>query len=460
MARKLNRLVVEISRTSVRALQTQGGVSASIMEPVHEELTAEQLRRILARLPAPRQRSVAGQAGLPGSPAEVISAIPREQVITRLFTFPATNRDELASMAGLAVKAHLPYSPEQVVSDLYVVNQQHGTSTVQVVACHRDWIDRHVMLLRQAGCEPTVITPSSWGLPAWLTRIGQAARPQPTLLVHLDEDRAELVVVWKERVVFSRSVSQGTMASDGPHALAQELERTLLSIGKELPDAQIGSFILAGCDVPAEWKGFLESRFGKPVALIGLQDRVGAVVLGLASADPARLVNLLPPAVREAQQSRRRMRELMRTSQLLCAALVLAAGVLTTAVARQRRIVARVAQELTRLESVTRRSGRHEHSVWKVEELLDSRRRTAKVLAEVLRLTPASVFFESLSCERPRGELTVRGSAPSTREVLAYLHELEQSGLWSRVELRYTSRRGATADGRTDFEILLKEGAG
>jgi len=82
------------------------------------------------------------------------------------------------------------------------------------------------------------------------------------------------------------------------------------------------------------------------------------------------------------------------------------------------------------------------------------------MLAELLQRTPEPIRFESVAFERSRMELTVRGSAPTTREVLNFVKQLEQSAGWNRVELRYSSRRSVAAGARTDFEIVLTRRTG
>ena len=293
------------------------------------------------------------------------------------------------------------------------------------------------------------------------------------MVIHVDADRTDLVLVRAGSLVFSRSLSQGVgewqTGPEGLGPLAQELERSLSGLHKEWPGIDANTVVLTGLGPLEEWKGFLEQRIGKPIiarsvsghlklpAISGSSSGSLAVVLGLAMAEERQLVNLMPPMARQAQSQRRRMRELAVTGLLLLAALAVGAGLLMVHVRRQKAFVQRVTRALRDLESTTRQTERQEQDVALIEAVVASRRWTAAMLEELVRLTPPEILFESLIFERARGELVVRGSAPTTRHVLDYKALLQQSPNWDRVDLRYSSRRTVSAEARTDFEMVLHQ---
>ena len=221
--------------------------------------------------------------------------------------------------------------------DFQVVDQQAGTSTVQLVACHRGLVARYLDWLREAGCAPTWIVPSSWGVAAWFQQHQAAARTrEPVLLVNFDADHTDLVVVRQARVVLSRSLSQGVSAWETQHeALIQEIERSLSSLRKELPGVEVNSLVLTGIEPLERWKDLLEQRLGKSVnqrpataghPLSNVSSSPGispAVVLGLAFGGSGSWINLLPGESRHARHAQRRTREFVLTASLVFAALLL-----------------------------------------------------------------------------------------------------------------------------------------
>jgi len=464
----MKRIVFEITRTSLRALAVEGPlahprVKQIVVESHSGQPSPETLRRLLARVQARR--------------SGVMNAFPRDQAITRLLKFPSSRLEELTQMVQLSGKAQLPYPPEQAVVDFQVLDQVGGTSMVHLVACQRDQLEQHVALLRQAGLEPQLMTPNSWGVLAWYQRLGRSPDVrEPVMVINVDSDHTDLVLIRQGQLVFSRSLSQGVRewqaGSDAEGPLAQELERSLSSLRNEWPGVDAQSFILTGLGPLEPWKEFFGQRLGKPVVIkqvagslqipesVMRQTEAGphaslVVVLGLALAEHLALVNLLPPETRQAQRQRRRMQQLVLTGSLLLSTLLVGAGLLSAHVNRQVLINELAVKTMNTLEAMTAETEAQERDIQVINRLLGLRRRLATMLAELFRVTAGQVILENLVFEGERHEFVVRGSASSTRDVLEYLRRLKDTGQWERVELRYSARRSTAAGARTDFEVVF-----
>ena len=55
--------------------------------------------------------------------------------------------------------------------------------------------------------------------------------------------------------------------------------------------------------------------------------------------------------------------------------------------------------------------------------------------------------------------VVLRGSASSTQEVLSYVHELEHLEHVESVQLRHSTSRAGPSGQRTDFELVIQQGA-
>lgn len=462
----MRRLAIEFTRSSVRMLLMEGSVSkpkilAVRVEPIRDEPNAQTLQRLLS--------------GVRPARAQVRCAVAREQVITRLLKLPTTKPEELAKMVALTGKVQVPYPPEQVVSDFQVLEQQAGATTVQFVACHQDLVERHLKLLQQLQVEPSDVVPSSWGILAWYQRFGKTAQMrEPVMVLNVDTDHTHLALIRHGGVVLSRSLEAGLRdwqaGSETITALAQEVERSLSGLHKEWSGLEVQTMLLTGVGALDEWKPILESRLGKPVVVARAQgasstpaaanqmEGSSVVLLGLATAEPSWLVNLLPQATRRGYTQHRRLREVTLMAVLLAMALGLGTSLLWTILHRQERLAARSGEALQQLQATSQQLERQERLIRVIDQVQAARRWTASMLAELFRLTPSEVLFENLQFERARGELLVRGSAPSTRHVLDYIQQLEHSPQWMRVELRYSAQRRGPSGARTDFELLLQGG--
>src|SRR3989338_5209288 len=135
------RLVLEWTRTMLHAAVAEGRAAAWRVRAVYAQplSTSAETAHVLSAL--------IKTAKLPTN--EGITVVSREQVITRTVKFPTLDSAELTQMVELYAKAQLPYPREQTVMDFSVLHQQGGFSTVVVVACQRDVIDRQLGALRE-----------------------------------------------------------------------------------------------------------------------------------------------------------------------------------------------------------------------------------------------------------------------------------------------------------------------
>ena len=427
----MERVIVDVSRTVVRILAIDGTPQQPRLrqvriEPLRGALDADTLRRALRGLHRIRTKTV-------------IVTIPRQEVMTRLVRRPAT--------------AQFPFPTDQLVTDVQIVGHEQGADLVQVVACPRPRLQTRLALLQELGWEPDIITPASWGLWSWYRRVAEnGQRHGLTAVLHLDVDRADLIVLDDDHLLFSRGFS----------ASVEEVERTLTAAATIWPQRAVSRLVVTGMGDLEEWKRVLERRLAVPVLLQPPSDQAQAsliVAWGAAMAERQWLVNLAPKDVQQARHRHRSLRRGVLTGSLLCAALALGDGLLAGLVRRHAHAVAEASEALRQWDTIAGDLLQQEHSVAVLEAFLVSHRRTRTAVAELFRLTPADVVFEELAFDRARQELVVRGSTVTTARVMDYLRLLEQSRAWSHAALRYAISRRAAAEVRTDFEILLTLGA-
>ena len=460
-----NRIVVEWTRGSVRLAVAEGAGSRW------------KLRRVHAR-PVPPGGDVAAtiQAlmALAGSPAadEVIGVLPREQIITRLVRFPSTDPAELSEMAELYAKGQLPYTKGQAVVDTRTLQQEQGFSTVGLVACQRDVVERHLSVLREAGLPSALVTVTSWGVMGWSRTITPQPE-QPVLIVNIDDTRTDFTLVSGQRLLASRSVAQGAQEwqhlAETAELLATEVERTRTTLRKELPGIDVKSLLLTGLGALAQWQETVAQRVSVPVTVIEASKAIdqaveGAAIspvaiAGVAVSEQHDLVNLSPSEARAQVHHRRELRKLKTATSLVMAAVILAAASLGAGLWRAQRMNAQLEQLVKTLEPKAKRVREQGRSIDVVRALFEDRRRFAATLSGIFQSTPEPVSLEALTVEQSRREITVRGLATSTQTVLDYIQSLEQLEGIEAVELKYSTSRTTPSGERTHFELLLKTGS-
>ena len=446
------RIVVEWTRTTLRVALAEGRGATFRLRAIHTrpireaEEIGETLRALLKTV-----RS----AG-----AQVVGVVSREQVITRVVKFPTTDGRELAQMAELYAKAQLPYPREHVVTGFHVLSQAEGSSTVAIVACQRDVIERQLGLLRGAGLEPELLAVSSWGVLGWYRQVLRTTpMNEPSLVVNVDDSRTDFVLIGDGRILSSRSVGQGLRdwksVEETTDLLALEVERSRAALRKELPGTEVRSLVLTGLEEPGAWKDPVSQRVGLPWTAPMATPVSSVVVGGLACGDLQGVLNLAPPEVQEAGHHRSQVQELLTMGVLLVGVLALGSGLLLVQTFRQKQVAQQLDRAVVSIEPTARQVQETAHLAQLAGSMLEHRRQLATILSGVFRETPVEVTLEALTFERARKEVVLRGSAASTQAVLDYIKQLERLDGISRAQLRYSTRRATPIGDRTDFELFL-----
>lgn len=458
------RLVIEWTRATLRLAVAEGRAK-------HFRLRAVSTQPIAAAEEAVEVLRTLLKATKMASP-EVIGVIPREQVITRVVKFPSVDLKEIAQMVDLYAKAQMPYPKEQTVMDFYVISKQAGFSTVAVVACQRDAIDRTLKLLRGANLTVDLLTLSSWGLAGWYR---QLKHPQPlrepVLIVNVDDARTDFVFVANGRILSSRSIGQGAQdwqeGAETIELLAQEIERSRASIRKELPDADARGILLTGISAASSWAEALSERAALtvtwtdprqafPGCLMPPVPAISPVVAGgIAISDRHQLLNLSPTEMRAQVTQRRHVQEFSLIGMLLVGVFVLGAGVMGVRVAREHALALQLNQAIADIHPSAKQVQERIHSTQMVNAVFDDRKHLARTIADIFTATPQTVTLEGLSFEGTRREITLRGSATTDQEALSFVTQLQQLQGIKEVFLKYSTRRATPGGEKTDFELVL-----
>ncbi len=292
--------------------------------------------------------------------------------------------------------------------------------------------------------------------------------------MNIDDTRTDLVLVAKGKILSSRSIGQGVqdwelVSGDTAELLALEVERSRASIRKELPGDEVRSLILTGVGALAQWSQQLSTRLQLPTVAISAGDAFKGVALpsafsispvvigGLASSDLRGVLNLSPQEVRVQVRHRQQVKELILISVLLIGVLALGSSFLTLQMVRQRLVATRMDQVLATIEPTAKAIQEKTHAAKLVGGILKERKQLATILAGIFRETPPSIALEALTFEHVRQEISVRGGAPTTQEVLNYIKQLGQLQGIGSVDLKYSTQRSTPSGERIDFELALRQ---
>ncbi len=240
---------------------------------------------------------------------KAVMDVPRGKAVLKTLTLPTADASELPGMVRFQVESDLPFAIDEAVIDFTLESppesepSANGTQPVLVAVVKQDvvsWYEQvaaeakiklHAIGLRPYAdvcCLQACVTPEQW--------------QQTLALVHLHQTEAEINVVTRGVMTFSRSATVPRGNGTAIDALAVEVIRTIQSATAAQGSSKVDRVFIAG-DTGNETKvvDTLAQRLSLPCEVL---DPTAALKLKKSKADPRGLVTPLGLAIGHGVEGR------------------------------------------------------------------------------------------------------------------------------------------------------------
>ena len=276
--------------------------------------------------------------------SRVTVLIPRSWAILRYMVFPSYKEDEIRSMIDLQVGSSIPYAREEVEISFQILSKTpEGYAKVAVVIIPQEIAMRYWKIFADSKIPVHGITISSIGL--WLLYQQQADLSDKLgAIFDLDVDHSEVCLCYKTHWLTSREIPVGfeQMQRDGYVEVLKQWELTQNNTGGEKLTEPPGSVYLAGTANSAHALGIEMAKTQNELTIkeIVLTQTLGvarglqwpksitedgvsvASLAGVAFSSEPPPIDLIPRAVKQAQEQRAYKRQLVILSIWGIAALI------------------------------------------------------------------------------------------------------------------------------------------
>lgn len=129
--------------------------------------------------------------------ANVVSAIPSEEVMARYFQMPKIPKQEWQSAINFEAKRYIPFRLEDVASDFHVAQAKLSSTGMDVIfaAAKQKTVERFVSLFDKAGIKIFAIEPSPFSLLRALNEAGQINPKINMAVVNLEAKGANINIL-------------------------------------------------------------------------------------------------------------------------------------------------------------------------------------------------------------------------------------------------------------------------
>jgi len=405
------------------------------------------------------------------SECRVTVLIPRSRAILRYMVFPSHNEAEIRSMIDLQVGSRIPYSREEVEIDFQILSKTaDGYAKVAVVIISQEIAMRYWKFFADAKIPVHGITISSIGL--WLLYQQQPdLSDKPGAIFDLDVNHSEICLCYKAHWLTSREIPVGfvQMQQDGYVEILKQWELTQNNTSGEKLTGSVESVYLASTANRAyalaiEMAKLQSDLTIKEILLTqtltlarGVQwpklmtdDGVSiASLAGIAYSSQTPPIDLIPRAVRLAQEQRAYQRQLVILSIWVIVALVSLGFAFGMGFFRKNVQLAQLEDQLTDAKHDALKVEKQLQKVYDIEDMVKGRLIFSDLAREIRRLLPAETYLVSVTIS-DGNTLSLQGVSSNSVEINQFQKGMVDSQIFSNVNLDYVNKRVAQ-QGEVDY---------
>lgn len=464
--------ILEITKTHIKLVQTEGGQKGSIIT-----------RFIVEKIPSNRDEDIPKKLqGLIKKSNVKLSGInlviPRNLLTLRNVSFPSHDAIELKEMINLQSERFIPHSKEDVIIDYLIIDKDvSGYSKVLLAVAHKDVINRYLKITEGVFPKPSIVTLSSQGISslysAYQKNINNV-EDETSVLADIDTTATD-ICFYNKRLVFSRSIPFGIkdVTSENSKNFIQQFSLTLSTFKKEAPDQKISKIILFYFGPIKEFAEKLEKEFSIPVEIvdphkivpleeglalpeaIATEECSGSVVLGFGSSENDRFINLLPQIVHEEKEKRIKYKKLISLGVVLVLAISSLTMSVFTKVHKKEQYIKILENSLKETSPDVKHVQEMNKKLQLVKESLNLQVLTVDILTELYKVIPENMSLDILEMDG-QGNLFLEGLALNMSDVVSFQKELTKSNYFSTAEIKYATKKKTKGKEVTDFKISCR----
>jgi len=420
----------------------------------------------------------------------IIVIIPRHLVTVRMLEFPSTNEVEISNMVSLQVGKQTPYSKEEIVfTHMMAGTLKEGYSRVMLVIARRNIINERVDVLQKAGISIDKVAVSSEGVFHWLNLSYasemedkdeenlEATTENINVVIDIDSSSSDLMVVRKERFVFTRNISIGAnqlidIGGSWKDKFINELSRAIQLYIDDEKNVKISKIYLSGAGKNvADLVNDLKLNLNFPTVILDPLNNIRinndqdifekekfklisvSSILGIALNPSDLKLDLTMDEMRIQQLMDAKRNQIISMGILLISIVMMISLLLGISIYKKNAYLNLLKKKISGIGTAASEVEKMRLSIDLVEGRLDASRRSINILSEIYQLTPKEIFFTNINIDEEK-QTILQGRAFAMSDVFAYVTILESSAYFKDVKTTYSTKKRDDDGEYAKFEII------
>lgn len=198
---------------------------------------------------------------------KVYSAVPAGQAILRTTVLPFKSERKIKEVVRFEAERYLPFAVEEAVVDFYIIGPGKDGMRIMLVTVRKEFIEKHLSLLRELGTEPEIIDLDSMAL---LNLLGE--EKGTFALVDIGCCTTSISIVSGGVPQVLRSIPIGgnnlteALSKDTIMSIADEISYTISAFSLQKAGSKVQKIVLSGGGAKLEnFPEFLKGKLGLDV---------------------------------------------------------------------------------------------------------------------------------------------------------------------------------------------------
>lgn len=418
--------------------------------------------------------------------ANIINTVASHLILTKNIEIPSIEPAVIKKIIDLQAPRHTPYSREEIISDyIDICTYKHTYTKILLVIVARNVIKRQFEIVEKAGLKLTGVFLAPEGLAGSIFKILKIeTESAPIAILHIDEGSTDFSIVFKNKVLFIRSIPIGARSLLDEREkfvlrFIEEIKRSLEAYQAEEIQSYPKTLVLTGAieelrDVEAILNDNLHLSV-KMVPYLGnlmIPDEVLKtafktryssflnVMAPLLSLEEMR-VNFIPEEIKIKRSLEERGSDLIKIGVFTLTIFILIFFILLSKIYFKNAYLRSLSSKYQRLSQESQKLEEESLRVKTVRDYLSSRGFFLEVLTELHNISPLDLELNDIRFDG-QSKFSVKGTSESMSTVFSFVDSMKKSKYFQDVKTKYTTKRKEDLKDLTDFEItaLLNKGAG
>ncbi len=373
--------------------------------------------------------------------SENILIIPRHQVFVKFIDVPSVQTVEIDKMADFQALKEIPHPKEDmVVSFRNLGSFKEGFSSLMMCVAGKDMINARISERHGLNRETGAIRLYSELLYLFLLKRGTVSKDKVSFVANIGKEYSEVLIIDRTRPVFSRGFKNS-------ENFLEEIDRSIQAYKRTRDNPEIQDVVVAhSSDVDIrDAAPYIRSHFTIPVSFCEYSEDPGSV-------DVAAEIDLLPKEVSHKKTTLEKKKELIVTYSLLGLTIILLSGMLYYKIHEKNTLLAGLSRRGTEVSLRMQGLDGFLKKTEIVEKHIEMGSFVARVLERSYIMIPESVSFSGLNYNGG-DSIFYKGTSRDMSSVFSFVKELEGSGYFEKVEVKYATKKQSRGTELTDFNI-------